>query len=82
MINLCYLGQVYIVCGKTNMRKGIDTLAFLVKEKFQTDPFAGHVFLFCGGKQERFMAFYCEGQGNALKMENYLGLIIKVKFRP
>ena len=46
MINLCNLGQVYIVCGKTDMRKGIDTLAFLVKEKFEMDPFAGQVYLF------------------------------------
>lgn len=63
MINLCDLGQVYIVCGKTDMRKGIDTLAFLVKEKFEMDPFAGQVFLFCGGKQDRFKALYWDGQG-------------------
>ena len=50
MINLYDLGQVYIVCGKTDMRKGIDTLAYLVKEKFELDPFSGRVFLFCGGK--------------------------------
>ena len=62
MINLYDLGQVYIVCGKTDMRKGIDTLAFLVKEKFEMDPFAGQVFLFCGGKQDRFKALYWDGQ--------------------
>ena len=28
------------------MRKGIDTLAFLVKEKFEIDSFNGQVFLF------------------------------------
>lgn len=39
MINLCDLGQVYIVCGKIDMRKGIDTLAFLVKNKFEMDQF-------------------------------------------
>lgn len=50
MINLYDLGQVYIVCGKTDMRKGIDTLAYLVKEQYELDPFSGQVFLFCGGK--------------------------------
>ena len=30
MINLCYLGQVYLVCGKTDLRKGIDRLACLI----------------------------------------------------
>lgn len=31
MINLCDLGQVYLVCGKTDLRKGIDGLACLIK---------------------------------------------------
>lgn len=33
MIKLSDLGQVYIVCGKTDMRRGIDTLASMVKDK-------------------------------------------------
>lgn len=63
MINLYDLGQVYIVCGKTDMRKGIDTLAYLVKEQYELDPFSGQVFLFCGGKRDRFKALYWNGQG-------------------
>ena len=30
MINLCDLGQVYLICGKTDLRKGIDGLACLI----------------------------------------------------
>ncbi|NRO87545.1 IS66 family insertion sequence element accessory protein TnpB [Lactobacillus helveticus] len=45
MINLCDLGRVYIVCGKTDLRKGIDGLATLAKEQFELDPFSGKVFL-------------------------------------
>lgn len=63
MINLYDLGQVYIVCGKNDMRKGIDTLAYLVKEQYELDPFSGQVFLFCGGKRDRFKALYWDGQG-------------------
>ncbi|MDB6270919.1 IS66 family insertion sequence element accessory protein TnpB, partial [Lactobacillus amylovorus] len=44
MINLYGLGQVYIVCGRTDMRRGIDGLAAIVKDKFDLDPFAGQVF--------------------------------------
>ena len=54
MIKLSDLGQVYIVCGKTDLRKGIDGLAALVKEQFELDPFSGKVFLFCGGSKDRF----------------------------
>lgn len=63
MINLYDLGQIYIVCGKTDMRKGIDSLAYLVKDKFNLDSFYGQVFLFCGGSQDRFKALYWDSQG-------------------
>ena len=63
MIKLSDLGQVYIVCGKTDLRKSIDGLATLVKEQFELDPFGGKVFLFCGGSKDRFKALYWDGQG-------------------
>ena len=63
MIKLSDLGQVYIVCGKTDLRKGIDGLATLVKEQFELDPFGDKVFLFCGGSKDRFKALYWDGQG-------------------
>ena len=62
MIKLSDLGQVYIVCGKTDLRKGIDGLSTLVKEQFDLDPFVGKVFLFCGGSKDRFKALYCDVQ--------------------
>ena len=62
-INLSDLGQVYLVCGKTDMRQGIDSLAYLVKSQFNLDPFSGQVFLFCGGRKDRFKALYWDGQG-------------------
>lgn len=37
MIKLSDLGQVYIVCGKTDLRKGIDGLATLIREQFDLD---------------------------------------------
>lgn len=63
MINLSELGQVYIVCGKTDMRRGIDSLSLIIKENFERDPMSGEVFLFCGAKQDRFKALYWDGQG-------------------
>ena len=57
------LGQVYLVCGKTDMRQGIDSLAYLVKSQFNLDPFSGQVFLFCGSRKDRFKALYWDGQG-------------------
>ena len=59
MINLAELGRVFIVCGKIDMRRGIDSLAYIVKKSFHLDPFSGCVFLFC---EDRFKALYWDGQ--------------------
>jgi len=45
--------KVHLYCGITDMRKSINTLAVLVKEVFDMDVVAGHLFLFrsrCGSK--------------------------------
>ena len=39
-LNLSDLGPVYIVCGKTDLRKGIDSLAYLIHSQFDLDPFS------------------------------------------
>ncbi|HFI0792164.1 TPA: IS66 family insertion sequence element accessory protein TnpB, partial [Streptococcus suis] len=62
-IRLSDLGQVYLVCGKTDMRQGIDSLAYLVKSQFNLDPFSAQVYLFCRGRKDRFKALYWDGQG-------------------
>ena len=62
-IRLSDLGQVFLVCGKTDMRQGIDSLSYLVKSQFNLDPFSGQVYLFCGGRKDRFKALYWDGQG-------------------
>ena len=70
-IQLSSLGQVYLVCGKTDMRQGIDSLAYLVKSQFDLDPFSGQVFLFCGGRKDRFKALYWDGQGIPLLYKRF-----------
>ena len=53
------LEKVYIACGKTDMCKGIDGLATLVKEQFELDPLVARF----GGSKNRFKALYWDGQG-------------------
>lgn len=62
-LTLTDLGPVYIVCGKTDMRFGIDSLAYIITEQFELDPFSGSVYLFCGNRKDRFKALYWDGQG-------------------
>ena len=49
---------VYIACGYTDLRRGIDGLANLVKSQFQMDPFQRALFLFCGRRRDRIKALY------------------------
>lgn len=58
--------KVYIACGYTDLRKGIDGLATLVQSQFQLDPFTNTLFLFCGRRKDRIKALYWEGNGFVL----------------
>lgn len=58
--------RVYIACGYTDLRLGIDGLAALVQQRFQLDPFSSTLFLFCGRRRDRIKALYWEGNGFVL----------------
>ena len=41
--------HVYIAAGKTDLRKGQDSLLMIIKNEFKLDPFEqGNIFIFCG----------------------------------
>ncbi|BDR57532.1 IS66 family insertion sequence element accessory protein TnpB [Xylocopilactobacillus apis] len=63
LINFQALKAVYLICGKTDLRKGIDGLAAIVHEQFDLDPFQPELFLFCGNRRDRFKALYHESDG-------------------
>lgn len=58
--------EVYIVCGHTDLRKGIDGLAGMVEQQFQLNPFSNTLILFCGRRRDRIKALYWEGDGFVL----------------
>ena len=56
------VSKIYIACGYTDLRLGIDGLAFLIQEKFHLTPTEkGTLFLFCGRKSDRIKGLYFEG---------------------
>ncbi len=65
--------NVYIACGYTDMRKSIDGLAALVKERFGMDPFSPAIYMFCGKRCDRIKVLLWEGDGFVLmykRLEN------------
>ena len=55
--------KVYIACGYTDLRRGIDGLTSMVQEAFQLEPFTNALFLFYGKRRDRMKALYWEGDG-------------------
>lgn len=58
--------RVYIACGYTDLRRGIDGLAAMVQQQFNLNPFTNTLFLFCGRRRDRIKALYWEGNGFVL----------------
>lgn len=65
--------HIYIACGYTDLRRGIDGLAGLIQQEFNLNPFQNDLFLFCGRRTDRIKALIWEGDGFVLlykRLEN------------
>ena len=58
--------RVVIACGRTDLRRGIDGLATLVRLNYGMNPLDGTLFLFCGSKLDRIKGLLFEGDGFCL----------------
>lgn len=58
--------KVYIVCGYTDMRKGLNSLVPFVQQNFGIDPYSSSLFLFCGKRCDRLKALLWEPDGFVL----------------
>ena len=55
--------NIYIVCGTTDMRKSIDGLCSIVRDKLSMDPDQSSLFLFCGKRCDRIKVLLREPDG-------------------
>ena len=62
-LDLSSVGEVYLACGRTDMRKSIDGLAAIIEQQFRMDPFTRTLFLFCGRRADRIKGLLWEGDG-------------------
>ena len=58
--------RVYLACGVTDMRKGIEGLAALAQDHLRQKPTGGAVFAFRGRQGDRLKLLYWDGQGFCL----------------
>ncbi len=57
--------RVYLACGVTDMRKGIEGLAAIAQDVLGQKPAGGAVFAFRGRRGDRIKLLYFDGQGFA-----------------
>ena len=54
--------KVYLATGFTDLRRGIDGLARIIRFQFQLDPYDKNtLFLFCGKRTDRIKGLIWEG---------------------
>lgn len=62
--NFNSFADVYIVCGYTDLRYGIDSLAAIIEQKYRMNLFVPNtLFLFCGGSASKIKGLLWEGDG-------------------
>jgi transposase len=63
MLDFSHVEHIYMACGYTDIRKGIDGLTAIVQQNFKLDPFSNSLFLFCGRRTDRLKALYWDSDG-------------------
>ena len=66
MIVLPSGARVWLACGYTDMRKGMDGLAMLAQQVLQENPFSGALFAFRGKRGGLVKLLWFDGQGLCL----------------
>lgn len=58
------LQKVYLATEYTNLRRGMDGLANIMRFRFHLDPYDRNtLFLFCGKRTDRIKGLFWEGDG-------------------
>lgn len=55
--------RVFLVSGATDMRKGFDGLAALVRSRLGEEPLSGHLFAFANASRTRMKILFWDGSG-------------------
>ena len=66
------ISKFVVICGYTDLHKGITGLAQMVEGNYHMDPFERDVlFLFCGRRGDRIKALLWEGSGFLLLYKRF-----------
>ncbi len=63
LIDYQKIETIYLVCGKTDLRQGIDGLANIIQNYYQLELYQSAIFLFCGNRKDRYKLLYWDNNG-------------------
>ncbi|MFB9769756.1 IS66 family insertion sequence element accessory protein TnpB [Lactiplantibacillus modestisalitolerans] len=63
IIDTSQIEQIFLVCGKTDLRKGIDGLTGILEEQHDLGTYSQALYSLCGTRKDRFKALYWDGDG-------------------
>jgi transposase len=66
MLNFSDLVRIYVCATPTDMRKGFDSLAAIVRDGLGYDPLSGHLFVFRSRRGDRIKLLWWDRDGLAL----------------
>jgi transposase len=66
MLSITSAQRYFLYAGKTDMRKGFDSLCGIVREEFKMNPLSGDVFIFLSRTRTRIKFLHWQGDGFAI----------------
>ena len=56
--DLSGVSKIYLVTGRTDMRKSFDGLMAIIRDKYELDPYANALYLFCVRDKRKIKALH------------------------
>lgn len=66
MFSLDSSARVWLIPGKTDMRKAINGLSTIVSSQLEMNPLSGQYFVFCGRRRDIIKVLYWDRNGYSL----------------
>ena len=67
------VNKIYIITGRTDMRKSFDGLMAIIRDSYNLDPYANALYLFCGRDSRKIKALHFDKDGFVLMSKRLEG---------
>lgn len=64
--DLSGVSKIFVITGRTDMRKSFDGLMAIIRDTYELDPYANAVYLFCGRDCRKLKALRYDRDGFVL----------------